>query len=48
MGTIQKVAMIIAGTGLAAVLVAPKAKTPQVFGAIFDGLAKWQGKAMGH
>jgi len=45
--TFQKVFVIIAGTGLAATLVAPKAKTAQVIDAVFNGLTKWQGKSMG-
>jgi hypothetical protein len=47
MSTFQKVAVIIAGTGLATTLVLPGRQTPAVIGAFFNGLAGWQKKAMG-
>jgi hypothetical protein len=47
MNGIQKVAVIIAATGLATTLVLPGRQTPAVVGALFGGLSKWQQKAMG-
>lgn len=47
MNTIQKVAVLIAATGLATTLVAPGRQTPAVVNAFFGGLANWQKKAMG-
>lgn len=47
MNTIQKVAVIIAGTGLLTTLVLPGRQTPAVIGALFTGLGNWQSKAMG-
>jgi hypothetical protein len=47
MSTFQKVAVIIAGTGLATTLVLPGRQTAPVINAFFGGLANWQKKAMG-
>lgn len=47
MNTFQKVAVLIAATGLATTLVLPGRQTPAVLNAAFGGLAKWQQKAMG-
>lgn len=47
MNTIQKVAVIIAGTGLLTTLVLPGRQTPQVIGALFTGLGNWTQKAQG-
>jgi len=45
--TVQKVAVIIAGTGLLTTLVLPGRQTPQVIGALFNGLGSWTQKAQG-
>jgi hypothetical protein len=45
--TVQKVAVIIAGTGLLTTLVLPGRQTPQVIGAIFNGLGNWTRKSQG-
>jgi hypothetical protein len=45
--TVQKVAVIIAGTGLLTTLVLPGRQTPQVIAAIFGGLGSWTQKAQG-
>jgi len=45
--TFQKVAVLIAATGLATTLVLPGRQTPAVVNSLFGGLAKWQQKAMG-
>lgn len=47
MSTIQKVAVIIAGTGLVTALVLPGRQTPQVISALFGGVANWTQKAQG-
>lgn len=47
MNTIQKVAVIIAGTGLLTTLVLPGRKTPEVIGALFGGLSGWTKTAQG-
>jgi hypothetical protein len=47
MSTIQKVAVIIAGTGLVTALVLPGRQTPQVISALFGGLGDWTKKAQG-
>lgn len=47
MNTIQKVAVIIAGTGLLTTLVLPGRQTPAVIGALFTGLGSWTQKAQG-
>lgn len=47
MNTVQKVAVIIAGTGLLTTLVLPGRQTPQVITAIFGGLGTWTQKAQG-
>jgi ABC-type uncharacterized transport system substrate-binding protein len=47
MNMVQKVAVIIAMTGMAATLVAPSAKTAQVVTAGFNGLSGWQKAAEG-
>jgi hypothetical protein len=45
--TIQKVAVIIAGTGLLTTLVLPGRQTPAVVGALFNGLSGWTKTAQG-
>jgi len=47
MNTVQKVAVLIAATGLATTLVLPGRQTPQVVTAIFGGLGNWTRKAQG-
>lgn len=47
MGTVQKVAVIIAATGLATALVLPGRQTANVTSAVFDGLGSWTAKAQG-
>lgn len=47
MKTIQLIGVIIAGTGLATVLVAPGAKTANVVTAFFGGVGDWTKKAQG-
>lgn len=47
MNTFQKVAVIIAGTGLATTLVLPGRQTPAVINALFGGIATWTQKAQG-
>lgn len=47
MNAVQKVAVIIALTGMVATLVAPSAKTAQVVQAGFTGLSGWQKVAEG-
>jgi hypothetical protein len=47
MNTVQKVAVIIAATGLVTALVLPGRQTPQVTKAIFTGLGDWTKKAQG-
>jgi len=45
--TIQKVAVIIAGTGLLTTLVLPGRQTPAVISALFNGLGNWTRKSQG-
>jgi hypothetical protein len=45
--TVQKVAVLIAGTGLITALVLPGRQTPAVINSAFGGLAKWQKTSMG-
>jgi hypothetical protein len=45
--TFQKIAVIIAGTGLATTLVLPGRQTPAVISALFTGLGSWTQKAQG-
>lgn len=47
MSGIQKVAVIIAATGMATALVLPGRQTPAVIGAFFGGLSTWTQKAQG-
>ena len=47
MTTVQKVAVLIAGTGLVTALVLPGRQTPQVVTALFGGLSQWTQKAQG-
>lgn len=47
MNGIQKVAVIIAATGLATTLVLPGRKTASVAKAFFDGISKWTKVAQG-
>ena len=47
MSTVQKVAVIIAMTGMATALVLPGRQTPQVANALFNGLSKWTASAQG-
>lgn len=47
MSGVQKVAVIIAATGLVTALVMPGRQTPQVIGAFFGGLSTWTQKAQG-
>jgi hypothetical protein len=47
MTTFQKVAVIIAGTGMATALVLPGRQTPQVIGSLFGGLSNWTKVAQG-
>jgi hypothetical protein len=47
MNTVQKVAVLIAGTGLITALVLPGRQTPAVANAFFGGLSKWQKTSMG-
>lgn len=47
MSGFQKVAVIIAATGLVTTLVLPGRKTAQVTTAAFSGITKWQKAAMG-
>ncbi len=41
MNTVQRVAVIIAGTSLVTALVLPGRQTPAVIGALFNGVSKW-------
>lgn len=47
MNAIQKVAVIIAATGMVTAAVMPGRQTASVFGALFDGLSKWTKVAQG-
>lgn len=47
MNGVQRIGVIIAGTGLVATLVASGAQTAGVLSAIFNGLSKWQKTAQG-
>lgn len=47
MNTIQKVAVIIAATGMLTAAVLPGRKTAQVMAAGFNGLSKWTKVAQG-
>jgi len=47
MNGIQKVAVIIAATGMLTAAVLPGRKTAEVAGAIFDGLKGWTKVAQG-
>lgn len=47
MSTVQKVAVLIAGTGLATALVLPGRQTAGVLDSIFKGLAGWTKTAQG-
>lgn len=47
MTTIQRVAVIIAGTGLATTLVLPGRKTAEVSTSFWKGLTGWQKATMG-
>ncbi len=46
MSTVQKVAVLIAATGLLTTAVLPGRQTPQVIGAVFNGVSKWQRTAI--
>lgn len=47
MTTFQKVAVIIAGTGMATALLLPGRQTPQVLSAFFGGVSNWTKVAQG-
>lgn len=47
MNTVQKVAVLIAGTGLITALVLPGRQTPAVVNSVFGGISKWQKTSMG-
>jgi hypothetical protein len=47
MSGVQKVAVIIAATGMVTALVLPGRQTPQVFGAFFNGVSNWTRVAQG-
>lgn len=47
MSGIQKVAVIIAATGMATALVLPGRQTPQVVAALFGGVSNWTKVAQG-
>lgn len=47
MTTVQKVAVIIAGTGMVTALVLPGRQTPKVISSIFGGLSSWTKVAQG-
>jgi hypothetical protein len=47
MNTVQKVAVLIAGTGLVTALVLPGRQTASVLNSIFGGLSKWTKVAQG-
>jgi hypothetical protein len=47
MSGIQKVAVIIAATGMVTALVLPGRQTPQVVGALFGGVSNWTKVAQG-
>jgi len=47
MNTIQKVAVLIAATGMISAAVLPGRQTASVAGAFFDGLSKWTKTAQG-
>lgn len=47
MSTVQKVAVIIAATGMLTAAVLPGRQTPQVISAIFGGLGSWTARAQG-
>jgi hypothetical protein len=47
MNGVQKIGVLIAGTGLVAVLVANGAQTANVTKALFGGLATWEKSAQG-
>jgi hypothetical protein len=47
MNTFQKVAVLIAATGMATALVLPGRQTPQVVNALFRGVSGWTKVAQG-
>lgn len=47
MNTVQKIAVLIAATGLVTALVLPGRQTAKVLGAGFDGVSKWTKVAQG-
>lgn len=47
MSTFQKVAVIIAATGMISALVLPGRQTPQVINAAFGGVSNWTKVAQG-
>lgn len=47
MNGLQRVAVIIAGTGMLTAAVLPGRKTAEVFDSIFGGLTKWTKVAQG-
>lgn len=47
MSTVQKVAVLIAGTGLVTALVLPGRQTAGVLNSVFSGLASWTKVAQG-
>lgn len=47
MNTFQKVAVLIAATGMVSAAVMPGRQTAAVAGAFFDGLTKWTKVAQG-
>lgn len=47
MSAFQKVAVIIAATGMVTALVLPGRQTAKVIGASFDGVSKWTKVAQG-
>lgn len=47
MSTFQKVAVIIAATGMLTAAVLPGRQTAKVIGASFDGVSKWTKVAQG-
>lgn len=47
MNTVQRVAVMIAATGLIATVVAPSAKSASVLDSIFSGVSKWEKTAQG-
>lgn len=47
MTTFAKIGTLIVATGLVTTLVLPGRQTPAVLNALFGGISKWQGTAMG-